>query len=295
MYSSTYSYRGPLFMVLSTGSYIASDTFMKLSTVGLPPYEVLSLRGIFATSWGVLLLSCLGQWRNAPAVFGRWVTARNLIEVVCGLCYIAALANMPIANVVALTQIMPLVVLIGASFMFRERLSGVSMVLIAFGFVGALMVAQPSTHSLSFFAFLAIGTAVFGALRDLVGRRVPEHVPGIMVAFGACVLVLISAVVMHMLFEDTIVPSMQHLILLAASGLFLFGGHYLLFMAYRIGPTANVAPFYYFFTFWALVAGVVVFGTLPNLMAIVGIALVIASGIAIVIFDRRRTRLAPAA
>jgi hypothetical protein len=43
------------------------------------------------------------------------------------LCYIVALANMPIANVVALTQITPLIVLLGAALFYRERLSGVDL------------------------------------------------------------------------------------------------------------------------------------------------------------------------
>ncbi|MET2829265.1 DMT family transporter [Mesorhizobium shangrilense] len=291
----SHPYCGPLFMVLSTASYLVSDTFMKLSTAGLPPYEVLSLRGISATFWGMILLSYLRQWRSSPTVFGRWVSIRNLFELVCILCYIVALANMPIGNVVALTQITPLIVLIGASLFFGERLSGMSIAFITLGFVGALMVAQPSTEGMSFYALLALGNAVSGALRDLAGRRVPAQVSGILVAFGACVLVLVGAVVMHLMLEETIMPSTHHLLMLSASGLFLFAGHYLIFMAYRIGPTASVAPFYYFFTFWALLAGAVVFGTLPNPLAIVGMVLVITSGLAIVIFDRRRMRPIPAA
>ena len=41
--------RGPLFMVLATGSYLINDSMMKLATAGLPPYEVLLLRGLAAT------------------------------------------------------------------------------------------------------------------------------------------------------------------------------------------------------------------------------------------------------
>lgn len=288
-------YRGPLFMVLSTGSYVVNDTLMKLATEGLPPYEVLALRGIFATVWGLLLLGALGQLRSAPVAFSRQVSLRNLFEL-CGiLCYVVALANMPIANVVALGQITPLLVLIGASLLFGERLGGMAILLIAAGFAGALMVAQPTAEGISFFALLALGNAIFCAMRDLAGRRVPAAVPGILVAFGACVLVLAGAVVMHLLFERTVMPDPYHLVLLAASGLFLFAGHYLIFMAYRIGPTATVAPFYYFFTFWALVAGLLVFGNLPNPLAIAGIVLVVVSGLAIVVLDRRRLRPVPAA
>ena len=50
------SIRGPLFMIVSTGSYLVNDTMMKLATAGLPSYEVLFLRGLAATLWGMPLL-----------------------------------------------------------------------------------------------------------------------------------------------------------------------------------------------------------------------------------------------
>ena len=49
--------RGPLFMVVATGSYLVNDTFLKLATEGLPPYEVLLLRGIVACLWSIPLLA----------------------------------------------------------------------------------------------------------------------------------------------------------------------------------------------------------------------------------------------
>ena len=57
--------RGPLFMVIATGSYIVNDTMMKLATEGLPPYEVLFLRGVAASLWGIPLLLALGYGADA--------------------------------------------------------------------------------------------------------------------------------------------------------------------------------------------------------------------------------------
>lgn len=283
-----HSYRGALTMISSTGCYVASDTLMKLSTAGLPPYEALALRGISATTWGVLLLSFLRQWRTAPGLFNRWVSMRNGLELAAVLCYILALANLPIANVISLLQMTPLVVLVGAAVFFRERLSALSISLIILGFIGALMVAQPTADGLSTFALLALGTAILSGVRDLVGRRVPPEIPGLVVAFGACVLVLFGALAMHLKLEETIVPNTRDIAFLAASGLCLFSGHFLLFTAYRCGPTSIVAPLYYFVTFWAILAGAMIFQTIPNPLAIVGIVIVVLSGVAIVVFGQYR-------
>ena len=88
------------------------------------------------------------------------------------LCYVVALANMPIADATALGQVTPLLVILGAAFLLRERIGGVRMALIGRGFLGALMVAQPTGAGISVYALLALANAVFCAARDLAGRRV---------------------------------------------------------------------------------------------------------------------------
>ena len=283
--------RGPLFMLVATGSYVVNDTMMKMATVGLPPYEVLFLRGVAAFLWGIPMLLLLGYGRQMHLMFEPRVLTRNLFELGGILSYIVALANMPIADASALGQITPLLVLLGASILFRERIGGVRMALIVLGFTGALMVAQPTMQGISVYALLGLANAVFCAARDIAGRRVAGHIPGMIVAISAVIVVLIGAGVAHLASEEWVTPGPRHMTLLLGAGLFLIFGHFFIFMAYRIGPTGVVAPFYYSFTVWAMIAGLIVFAELPNALALAGIALVVASGLAIVMLDGRRRRL----
>ncbi|WP_244488406.1 DMT family transporter [Devosia sp. Root413D1] len=292
---ASHPFRGPLFMVIATCSYVINDTLMKLATEGLPPYQVLMLRGCAGLIWGLPLMLVLGYGRQLPLVFERRVLARNLAETVAILCYVVALANMPIADASALGQITPLLVLLGASILFRERIGGVRMALIGIGFIGAIMVAQPTMQGISIYAVLALANAVLCAVRDLAGRRIAAEVPGMIVAMSAIIVVLLGAAAMHLATEQWVVPQTHHLLLLAGAGLFLIFGHFFIFMAYRVGPTGVVAPFYYFFTFWAVLSGLVVFGQFPNLLAISGIVLVVAAGLTIVVLDERKRRLVPVA
>ncbi len=292
---ASHPFRGPLFMVISTCSYVINDTLMKLATEGLPPYQVLMLRGCAGLLWGLPLLLLLGYGRQLPLVFERRVLARNLAETAAILCYVVALANMPIADASALGQITPLLVLLGASILFREKIGGVRMALIGVGFIGAIMVAQPTMQGISIYAVLALANAVLCAVRDLAGRRIAPEVPGMIVAMSAIIVVLAGAGAMHLATEQWVVPQTHHLLLLAGAGLFLIFGHFFIFMAYRVGPTGVVAPFYYFFTFWAVLSGLVVFGQFPNLIAISGIVLVVAAGLTIVLLDERKRRLVPVA
>jgi drug/metabolite transporter (DMT)-like permease len=295
MSSTSHPFRGPMFMIIATGSYLINDTMMKLATDGLPPYQVLFTRGVMAALWGIPLLFALGYGKQLPMLVAPRVLLRNLLELGAILMYVVALANMPIADATALGQITPLLMIIGASIIFREKIGGVRMALIAVGFIGALMVAQPTMQGISVYALLALGNAVFCAARDIAGRKIQAEVPGMIVAMSAVLVVMVGAGAAHLLAEQWVMPEMRHLLLLGGAGLFLIFGHFFIFMSYRVGQTAMVAPFYYFFTFWAVISGVVVFGQFPNALAISGIVLVVVSGVAVVLLGERQRRLAPVA
>ena len=67
-------------------------------------------------------------------------------------------------------------------------------------------------------------------------------------------------------------------------------GHLLLYLTYRIGEARTVAPFMYTLTIWAVLSGLVVFGDIPNTLAIAGMVLVTLAGLAIIWLDGRQRR-----
>lgn len=280
-------------MVLATGSYVVNDTMMKLATEGLPPYQVLTMRGIAACLWGFPLLFVLGHGSRLSRMFDARVLARNLTETGAILCFIIALANMPIADATALGQITPLIFLLGSAFLFKEKVSPTTSILIACGFFGAILIARPTGQGISIFAFLALANAVLSAVRDLLGRRVKAEVPGLIVAMSAVVVVLAGALLGHFLFEESVIPTSRHLVLLAGSGFFLIFGHLFLFLAYRTASVGVVAPFYYCFTVWAVISGLAVFGQYPDGWTMIGILLVVSSGLLTVYHSNRIRKLAP--
>lgn len=284
--------RGPALMVAATGSYVINDTMMKLATEGLPPLQVLAMRGICATIWCLPVVLLLGYGRDIPKIFNRWVLLRNVLELIAVMGFVIALANMPIADITALGQVTPLLFILGLSFVLREKVGGLRTALIGLGFVGALMVAQPTLEGVSVYALLGFSNALFSAARDITGRKVPADVPAWIVALGVILTVMIGAGAASWLTETWVVPQGHHIALLFGAGFFLMGGHFFLFSAYRTGDPATVAPFFYMFSVWAVISGLVVFGQFPNTLAACGIAFILASGVTIVLLDNRKRRLA---
>lgn len=278
-------------MVIATCVFSVNDVLMKLATEGLPPYQVLFMRGVLASLILLPVVLLSGNGRQLKHVFDRWVVLRNLFELFAVLCFVVALANMPIADLSALGQISPMLLLLGVAVIYREKIGRSRLLLMVVGFAGALLVAQPGGSGATPYAILGVLTAIGTAARDIVGRKVGTNIPALVVAYSTLLLVMSGAGIATFGFEQWVMPSPRHLLLLAGSGLFLSLGHIFIFMSYRAAATSAVAPFYYLFSLWAMLSGVFVFGTFPNALAIAGICLIVVSGVAVVLLDERRRRL----
>lgn len=291
MYGLSPNLRGIICMVLATGTFVANDTLMKLATEGLMPFQTLFLRGVWACIW---LLPAVLFTGHAPAmVRGAHPTVflRAGFETIAVLCFIVALANMQLANITAINQTSPMLLLIGVSVFFADRIGRLRIGLIVAGFVGALLVAQPTLSGISPFALLGFSCAILTAGRDLVGRRVPQNIPTLVVAYWTCIVVMVAAGLATVLAEAWQPLTLRHVLLLAGSGLFLTFGQFFIFLSWRTGATGVVAPFYYMFAVWAVISGLVVFRQLPNGLALAGIGLILASGVAVALLDERKRRL----
>jgi drug/metabolite transporter (DMT)-like permease len=281
--------RGIAFMLAGAGTFVLNDSLMKLALADLPPYEVLTLRGISGTFCALILMAKMSDLPKLPSALNRWVVLRGLLEVGAILTYILALAHAPIGDVTAIFQITPLLVILGMVFLHREDTQILRLVLVAFGFVGALLVAQPGSGATSPYLMFAFCTALFAALRDLAGRRVSSTIPALLATFITILMVMGSAALVGLSFETWKTPSFFHISTMAAAGLFMMLGHMFTFLAYRNASAQAVAPFYYAFMIWAVVMGYLIFHDIPNLFAMAGMLLILASGLGIVYIERRNT------
>lgn len=279
--------RGIGAVILATAAFVANDTCMKLALSDAPPFQVLVMRGIAALLWCLPVILAMGLIRELPKAFNPWVVLRSLSEVAAILCFISALGHMPIADVTAIAQIAPLVVLLGMWLFFGERVGGLRLGLVGLGITGALLVAQPGGETASPFAILGFFTAVGAAGRDILSRKVPARTPALVVTFSTLLIVMVSAALMSILFETQVRPTFRHGWLMFIAGFFLMCGHALVFMAYRIAPARVVAPFNYTFMIWAGLSGLLVFGDVPNGLALAGMGLILAAGLAVVLLEGR--------
>jgi drug/metabolite transporter (DMT)-like permease len=86
-------------------------------------------------------------------------------------------------------------------------------------------------------------------------------------------------------------PQGNEWLLLAAVGLIGGVAHLLVTAAYRLAPASVIAPFDYTGMLWALLIGWVVWRETPDANLLVGVPLVIASGLYVVMSAARRPQV----
>lgn len=277
--------RGILSMLLAGGAFVANDTCMKLVLADAPPLQVLVMRGIAACLWCLPIVILLGQGGALVRVFQPWVLLRSLSEVAAILCFVFALLHMPIADITAIVQITPFLVLIGVWLIWGDQIGPLRLLLIGLGIAGALLVAQPGGSAASPFALFGFAAALGAASRDIISRKVPPSIPALVVTFSTLLMVTLSAFLGSAVFETPQMPTWNHLWLMAIAGFLLMCGHLFIFLAFRFARARVVAPFNYSFTIWAVISGYLVFDTVPNGLAIAGMALILVAGLAVILLE----------
>jgi drug/metabolite transporter (DMT)-like permease len=242
---------------------------------------------MFAVVSCLVLLTITGDIKHWRKAFNPWVTLRTLCEVVAVIFFIIALARVPLADVTAIYQIAPLIVLAGASFLWGEQVGLLRWLLIALGLAGALLVAQPGSEGASPYALLCFVTALGSAARDLFSRKVTADIPALVNTLNVVVLVMLAGFIGNALFETWVPVRTETWGYGLGAGFFVVLGHLFVFLAFRWATARAVAPFYYGLTVFAVIFGLLFFGEWPNTVAWGGIALIIFCGLSVLAFERR--------
>lgn len=276
--------RGVAFMIVAMAAFTGNDALMKQVTQQVPLMQAIAVRGLLSGAALVVLGLALGQLRLrlAPADRGRLVW-RTLAELGATLTFLSALMHMPLANLSAILQALPLAVTLAAALFLAEPVGWRRMAAIGVGFLGVLMIVRPGTEGFDVWSVVGVASMLCVVLRDLVTRRMSSDLPSVTVAAvtaGAVMAMGLAGMAMAAAQGRPPVPmAAADLLRLAAAAGLLVLGYLFIVKAMRVGDVAVVAPFRYTSLVWAILLGWAVFGTLPDGWTWGGSALVVASGL----------------
>lgn len=271
--------RGALFMAVSMAGFTANDALVKLASESMNMGQVMVVRGLFATS----LVALLAWHRRELVQVGRMLhpllIARAACEVGGTVTFLIALAHLPLANVSAVLQALPLAVTMGAALVFGERVGWRRWLAIAAGFVGVTIIVRPGMEGFNAYALLVLACVLFCAVRDLITKRIPTAVPTVFISTMTAAANTVCGVFLVGPMGGWTPLAVADTAVLAGAALLLIVGYQFIIKAMRSGEISFIAPFRYTSLMWAILLGFLLFGDLPDLPMIVGSVIIVGSGL----------------
>lgn len=282
-------------MAISMATFTINDALTKAVMETINAGQVMLVRGIFASVMITAIAYSRGALRLPRQALHPMVALRSICEFLATLAFLAALAKMPLANVSAVLQALPLAVTSGAALFLGEAVGWRRWFAIAAGFLGVMIIVRPGFEGFNAFSLLALTCVVICAVRDLATRRIPDEVPSLLVSTVTAVAVTIVGGLLIPAFGGWSVMTAGEVGILATMAVLLIIGYQFIIMAMRIGDISAVAPFRYTALVWAIVLGFVMFGDVPDLPMIIGATVVVGSGLYTLYREQLVGRRKPAA
>ena len=230
----------------------------------------------------------------------RLTVLRTVLHIIGIGAFFNALRFLPLADALAIAFVMPFIMLLLGRMVLGEEVGPRRLIACAVGFVGTLLVIQPSFIAVGTPALLPLVVALTFSLFMLVTRQVAKEIEPIhqQALSGLVAVVILAPVVFLGWIAD--VPMIGVVgfgltdgFLLIAIGILGTVAHLLMTWALRFAPSATLAPMQYLEIPFATLVGYLMFGDLPNGLAALGIVVTMAAGLYVVFRERANVEPVP--
>ncbi|ATI42614.1 EamA family transporter [Pacificitalea manganoxidans] len=271
------------------------DALAKILGAQLPVGELVLIRfGFQAVLMTPLVLATRGAagMRVSRRVLG-FTLLRTLFHIGGITAMFLALTYLPLADAIAIAFVMPFLLLLLGWLLLDEEVGPRRLIACFIGFLGTLLVIQPSFAAVGMAALLPLAVAVFFASFMLTTRVIAREVDAIplqalsaLMALPICGAILLAGQGSDIPLLAWEPPRAGHWPLLIALGCTGTAAHLFMTWSLRFAPAATLAPMQYLEIPIATLIGLFLFSEFPDGLALVGISIVMGSGLYIVFRER---------
>nr|WP_321467441.1 DMT family transporter [uncultured Desulfobulbus sp.] len=281
---------GVLLVVAATMLIASMDATTKYLAIR---YNVPMIMGIRYLIQCLLMLLVLApsQGRQLVQTNRPWlVFVRSFSLVAASLFFGSALQRMPVAESTALIFLAPILVVLIAGPLLEEEIGLIGWLAAGFGFLGVLLIVRPGAGLNLVGLFCVFMTVVANVAYHLLSRVLAGSERTLTMLFHSA---LVGAFCFGVVLPWTIAgdaPTSLHLVLFLAIGLLGGLGHFCFTLAYRFCSASQLAPINYMQLVFASLLGWGVFHHMPDQLSLLGMGIVIVSGLMIAMKARLAER-----
>lgn len=277
--------KGILLIVLTTLCFVVMDALAKTLTQSYAVAQVVWARYVFHVLITVAVLAA-GRRLSLRTRRLKLQIYRSMLLIASTASFFTALAYMPLIEASVIAHAAPLMVTALSVPLLREKVGPWRWSAVAVGFIGVVIVVRPGLGVMHPAGFLVLGTALCFALYQIATRRLSTTDDALTTLLYTGVTGALVASLVVPFFWRT--PDLLGWTLMALTGAFGALSHFLLIKAHHLSPVSVLSPFLYVQLPWAVAAGMVFFGEFPDRWTIVGAVVIAASGLFILVRERRR-------
>ncbi|MGB3278025.1 MAG: DMT family transporter [Pseudorhodobacter sp.] len=265
------------------------DVSAKLATATLPVGQIVTAR--FVVQAGLMLpfvVLMRLDWRMGRRMMG-FVLARAICLMLATYCFVAAVAVMPIADALAIVFVEPFILLLLGRLLFGDEVGPRRIIASTVGFLGAILVIQPSISAFGWVALFPLGTAFTFAFYMLITRQMSRSMHPVTMQLHTAVAGSLICLPLMAAFDGSGIKELDAIFPMGIEWLWLFGvgfwaacSHMCMTYALKFAPSATLAPLHYAELITAVALGYLIFDDFPNLMTWAGITIITGSGLYII-------------
>ena len=283
--SSKSNTRGALFALAAFGIFSTHDVFIKVLGGSYSPVQILFFSVMFSFPLAMLYLMRDATSGTLIPKHPYWMAARTVAAVITGFSAFYAFSVLPLAQVYAIIFASPLLITILAIPILGEQARIRRWIAVLVGLAGVLIVLRPGQTELELGHLAALAAAVGGAFASIVVRKIGREERSVVLLLYP---MMANFAVMAAMLPLVYVPMpIEHLGMVGVVAVFAWVAGRCLISAYNSGEAVIVAPMQYSQIIWATLFGFLFFDELPDGATIAGSAVIIASGLYIVLRESR--------
>lgn len=279
--------KGPIFALIAFAIFATHDVFIKVLGGVYSPIQIVFFGVLFSFPLAALFLLRDQTEGTLLPRHPYWMAARTLAAVITGFSAFYAFSVLPLAQTYAILFAAPLLITILAIPILGERVRIRRWLAVLVGLAGVLVVLRPGQVPLELGHLAALVAAICGAFASIVVRKIGREERSVVIMLYP---MMANFFIMGALLPLVYVPMpIEHLGVVALIAVLAWVAGRFLIAAYTVGEAATVAPMQYSQILWASAYGFLFFDESPSLDTVVGAAIIIASGLYIVLRESRNT------
>lgn len=289
--------RAMVYSFSAVASLTLLDAGVKWLTTDYAVPQIAFIRYLFGIALAVILASRMGGLASLATrrPFGH--ALRSVLNLATMITFYFALKLMPLADTMAIAFATPLFMVGLSVLLLKEKVGPRRWSAVIVGFMGVILILQPSGTGVASGALLALVSAFLYALTLITSRQLSTTEPSHTILFYYSIGVLLMTGLAGLLGETAWLASwawaplrtvdLWIFVLVGVSGSF---GQFFLNQAFRYGEVSLLAPIEYTGLLWGILYGVVLWGELPTWVTLAGAAVVAGSSLYIAQREARLRR-----